>query len=140
MKLEILLKIGGIYNILCGLLHVIGPKVQKWDVILPAIPDQIRPLVKINLYVMNWCLAIFWLILGYIALKHTSELMKPGLGRTLLTSIVIFWLIRIFVLQPIYMGIQDPRSWIMIGFFLVGLVLFAVPFIASLKNRKVIVN
>jgi hypothetical protein len=134
MKVEYLLKVGGIYSILCGLLHVIGPKVQKWNVILPAIPDQIRPLVEINLYIMNWYLVIFWLILGYVALKHYSELMKPGLGRTLLASIVIFWLIRIFILQPVYIGIQDARSWRMICFFLIGLVLFAVPLIVSLKK------
>ena len=136
MKVEYLLKVGGIYNILCGLLHVIGPKVQKWNLILPTIPDNVRSSIEINLYIMNWCLVIFWLILGYITLRHTSELMKPGLGRTLLVSIVIFWIIRIFVLQPVYMGMQDPRSWRMIGFFLVGLFLFAVPFIASFKNEK----
>src|SRR4030042_6216502 len=135
MKVEYLLKIGGIYSILCAVSHVIFPKVFKWNVILQTIPDHIRPYVELNLYIMNWCLVIFWLILAYIALVHTSELMKPGLGRTLLASIVIFWVIRIFVLQTVYIGIQDPRSWIMIGFFLVGLILFAVPLIASLRTH-----
>ncbi len=132
MGTEILLKIGGIYNILCGLLHVIMPRRYKLDDILQLLPGNIRLPVRSSLYIMNWCLVIFWLILAYIALVHTSELLLPGLGRTLLASIVIFWVIRIFVLQPIYMGIRDPRSWRMIGFFLVGLVLFAVPLIQSL--------
>ncbi len=110
MERELLLKIGGIYNILCALLHVIMPRRYKLDMILQQLPDNIRLLIKPSLYIMNWCLVIFWLILAYIALAHTSELLLPGLGRTLLASIVIFWIIRIFVLQPIYMGIRDPRS------------------------------
>lgn len=135
MDKEVLLKIGGIYNILCALLHVIFPKMFKWDLILQTVPDNTRPILKPNLYIMNWCLAVFWIILAYIALVHTSELLMPGIGRALLTWIVIFWIIRIFVLQPVYIGIQDPRSWIMIGFFLVGLILFAVPLIASLRTH-----
>ena len=134
MGKELLLKIGGIYNILCALLHVIMPRRYKWDDILQQLPDNIRLLIKPSLYIMNWCLVIFWLILAYIALVHTSELLLPGLGRTLLASIVIFWVIRIFVLQPVYIGIQYPRSWIMIGFFLVGLILFVVPLVQSLRS------
>jgi len=135
MEKELLLKIGGIYNILCALLHVIMPRRYKLDMILQQLPDNIRLLIKPSLHIMNWCLVIFWLILAYIALVHTSELLLSGLGRTLLVSIVIFWVIRIFVLQPVYIGIRDPRSWIMIGFFLVGLILFAVPLVESLRSH-----
>ena len=84
---------------------------------------------------MNWCMAVFWVILAYISLVHTSELLIPGLGRTLLVSIVIFWIIRIFVLQPLYVGIKNRMSWQMIGFFLVGLILFAVPLVQSLRSH-----
>jgi hypothetical protein len=84
---------------------------------------------------MNWCMAIFWVILAYIALVHTSELVMPSLGRTLLASIVIFWVIRIFILQPLYIGIKNQMSWRMIAFFLVGLILFAVPLVQSLGSH-----
>ena len=135
MEKELLLKFGGIYNIVCALLHVIMPRRYKWDDILQQLPGNIRLLIKPSLHIMNWCLVIFWLILAYIALVHTSELLIPGLGRALLASIVIFWIVRIFVLQPVYIGIRDPRSWIMIGFFLVGLILFAVPLVESLRSH-----
>ena len=105
MKTNVMLKIGGIYNILCALLHVIFPKMFNWNNLLESLPGEKRFIIEQNLHIMNWCLAIFWVILAYIALKHTSELTKPGLGRTLLTSIVIFWVIRIFILQPVYVGI-----------------------------------
>jgi hypothetical protein len=130
---EVLLKIGGIYNILCALLHVLFPRMFKWEKILKLLPNDKRLIIEPSLYIMNWCMVVFWVILAYISLVHTSALLIPGLGRTLLASIVIFWVIRIFVLQPVYIGIQNPRSWIMIGFFLVGLILFAVPLIESLR-------
>ncbi|MCJ7664591.1 MAG: hypothetical protein MUO24_10170 [Desulfobacterales bacterium] len=132
---EVLLKIGGIYNILCALLHVLFPRMFKWGKILKLLPGDKRLIIEPSLYIMNWCMVVFWVILAYISLVHTSALLIPGLGRTLLASIVIFWVIRIFVLQPVYIGIQNPRSWIMIGFFLVGLVLFAVPLVESLRSH-----
>ncbi len=76
---------------------------------------------------MSCSMAVFWNVFAYISLVHASELLKPGLGRTLLVSIVAFWIIRIFLLQPLYIGLKDPISWQMIGFFQVGLMLFAVP-------------
>jgi hypothetical protein len=131
----LLLKIGGMYNILCALLHVIMPRRYKLDAILQLLPDNIRLLVRSSLYIMNWCLVIFWLILAYIAFVYTSALLLPGLGRTLLASLVIFWFIRIFVLQPLYIGIKNRMSWRMIAFFLVGLILFAVPLVQSLGSH-----
>ena len=132
---ELLLKIGGVYNVLCALLHVIFPRMFKWGKILEAISGDKRLILEPSLYIMNWCMAIFWAILAYIALVHTSELLTPGLGRTLLASIVIFWVIRIFVLQPLYIGIKNRMSWQMISFFLVGLILFAVPLVQSLGSH-----
>lgn len=131
MNLEIVLKIGGIYNILCAVLHVFFPKMLKWDEIVPLIPGDRRPFVEQPLHIMNWCMAISWAMLAYIPIFHAQQLLEPGLGRTLLASIVIFWIFRIFILQPIYIGFKDPVSLRMTGFFLVGLALFAVPFILS---------
>ena len=135
MKTNILLKIGGIYNILCALLHVIFPKMFKWNNLLESLPVEKRLIIEQSLHIMNWCLAIFWVILAYITLKHTNELTKPGLGRTLLASVVIFWLIRIFILQPVYVGIQDSGSLVAIGFFLIGLILSAVPLFLSFRSK-----
>jgi len=135
MEKELLLKIGGIYNILCALLHVLFPRMFRWGKILKLLPGDKRLILEPSLHIMNWCMAIFWVILAYISLVHTSELLIPGLGRTLLVSIVLFWIIRIFVLQPIYIGIKNRISWQMIGFFLVGLILFTVPLVESLKSH-----
>lgn len=135
MEKELLLKIGGIYNILCALLHVIFPKMFRWGKIMQLLPRDKRLILEPSLHIMNWCMAVFWLILAYIALVHTSELLIPGLGRTLLASIVIFWVIRIFMLQPLYVGINHRASWQMIAFFLAGLIFFAVPLVQSLGTH-----
>ena len=135
MGSELLLKIGGIYNILCALLHVIFPKMFQWDKILESLPRDKRLTLRPSLHIMNWCMAVFWGILAYIPLVHTSELLLPGLGRTLLASIVIFWVIRIFVLQPLYIGVKNRASRQMIAFFLVGLILFTVPLVQSLRSH-----
>ena len=135
MGSDLLLKIGGIYNILCALLHVIFPKMFRWEKAMKLLPRDKRLILEPSLHIMNWCMAVFWVILAYIALVHTSELLTPGLGRTLLISIVIFWVIRIFVLQPLYVGIKHWASWQMIAFFLVGLILFAVPLVQSVRSH-----
>ncbi len=128
----LILKIGGIYNILCALLHVMFPKMLGWEKILPSIPDHQRPFVRQPLYIMNWCLALFWVILAYIPIFYADQMLTTGLGKSLLAAIVIFWLIRIFVLQPVYIGMKSAESRKMTGFFLVGLILFAVPLMGSL--------
>jgi len=132
MTIEHLLKIGGVYNILCALLHVAFPKKFDWGGVLALLPGDKRPFLEQPLHIMNWCMTVSWLLLGYITLAHTSELLQPGLGRTLLISIVVFWIIRIFILQPFYIGMKDPISWQMTGFFLAGLVLFALPLVKSI--------
>ena len=135
MKMELLLKIGGVYNILCAVLHLLFPKLLNWSEVLRLLPVDKLQFIEQPLYIMNWCLTIFWLMLAYIPLVHTSDLLKPGIGRTLLSSIVIFWIIRILVLQPVYIGLTDPTSWKLICFFIVGLALFAVPLVNSLRTK-----
>ncbi len=128
----ILLKIGGIYHLICALLHVVFPKALNWDDILVLLPNDKRPLVESPLKIMNWALAVIWLIFAYIPFFYSQQLLEPGIGRALLTSIVIFWIIRIFILQPVYMGIKEQVSKRMIGFFLVGLMLFGLPWVLSI--------
>jgi len=55
----LLLKIGGIYNILCALLHVIFPKMFRWDKIMKLLPDDKRLILEPSLHIMNWCMAVF---------------------------------------------------------------------------------
>ncbi|MCG8686376.1 MAG: hypothetical protein MI892_15970 [Desulfobacterales bacterium] len=132
MSLTLLLKIGGFHHLLCAILHVVLPKSMAWNDILIHIPTDKRPLVEAPLKIMNWCLGVFWLILAYIPIFHSRQMLDGPVGKSLLFGIVIFWLIRIFVLQPIYMGIKEPISKRMIAFFSLGLILFLLPLIFSI--------
>ena len=134
MKASTILKAGGIYNGLCALLHAGFPGMFKWNDVLALLPPDKSPFLAQPLYIMNWCMLIFWIILAWIPLFNSQELLKPGIGRTLLSSLVVFWIIRIFILQPVYIGLSAPVSWYMIGFFSIGLLLFAIPLMMSIKQ------
>ncbi len=134
MKASTFLKAGGIFNVLCALLHIAFPGMFKWNEILALLPPDKSPFLSQPLYIMNWCMLIFWLILAWIPLFNSKALLEPGLGRTLLSSLVIFWIIRIFILQPVYIGLSAPVSWCMIGFFSIGLILFIIPLGMSIKQ------
>ncbi len=135
MKSSTILKVGGLYNVLCALLHVVFPGIFKWDEVLALLPPDKSPFLAQPLYIMNWCMLVFWLILGWILFFNSQEMLKPGIGRTLLSSLVLFWIIRIFILQPVYIGITAPVSWYMIGFFSIGLALSAIPLAMSVKEK-----
>lgn len=130
--MKLMLEIGGIYNLICALLHFGFPKMMDWQKRLAFIPEAQRPFVTQPLYIMNWCMAVLWIILALLPLFHAEQMLEPGIGRALLFCIVIFWIIRICILQPVYMGFKEPVSKKMTGFFLVGLVLFCVPLMVSL--------
>ncbi len=135
MKSSTILKVGGIYNGLCALIHVMFPNIFKWDEVLALLPPDKSPFLAQPLYIMNWCMLVFWVILAWIPIFNSQELLKPGIGRTLLSSLVLFWIIRIFILQPVYIGITEPVSWCMVGFFSIGLALFAIPLVMSVKEK-----
>lgn len=129
MSNELLLKIGGVFHLLCAVLHIFMPKMGGWKERLKKIPEEDRDLVEQPLYIMNLCLLVIWVIFAIIPFFYTDAILKTALGNALLTAIVIFWLIRIFILQPYYIGIKSKISIQIILTFLVGLILFGIPWI-----------
>jgi hypothetical protein len=51
-------------------------------------------------------------------------LITTDLGKSILTAIVIFWIIRIFFIQTIIVGIKTKESRLRISFFLIGFIFF----------------
>lgn len=130
------LKAGGVFNGLCALLHLGFPGFMKWDETLALLPQDKSPFVEQPLFIMNWCLLIFWVILAWLPLFYSHELLETRLGRSIMVSLILFWIIRICILQPVYIGVSAPISWGMIVFFMIGLLLFSVPLGLELKKRK----
>lgn len=136
MKMEKVIKMSSVYYLLCALIHVFFPDMFKWSEIIALLPPDKMPFISNPLYIMNWCMAVFWVVFGVITFFYSADLLKPGIGRAILSSLVVFWLIRMFILQPVYVGFQDPITWQMLAFFSVGLILTAGPLLHSMRKNR----
>ncbi|MBU0515037.1 MAG: hypothetical protein KJ621_09715 [Proteobacteria bacterium] len=125
MDAEMIVRLAGGYNILCAIIHVLFPKMLRWKKDLASLAPANRAGMKI----MNLCLMVFWLIFGYLYLFHAPEIAGTGLGRSILMSMIVFWVARIFILQPVYLGLKTRASVQMVPFFLIGLVLNILPLV-----------
>jgi hypothetical protein len=134
MKTEYAVKACGVYNFLCALIHVFFPAMFKWAAIIADLPEKYVPFISSPLYIMNGCMAVFWAVFGILAFFYPRDFLKPGLGRAFLASLAVFWIIRMFVFQPVYVGFGDPVSPPMMAFFSVGLLLTAGPLVYSVRR------
>ncbi len=121
--MENLVRICGAFYVLFGLFHVGFPKTLRWKEELPNWSAMNRATIRI----LNHCLMIFWFILGFIYLIHAKDMVTTSIGRSILIGMVVFWIIRIGILQPFYLGIKSRMSISMIGLFSVALVLNIIP-------------
>jgi len=133
---KVLLKIGGVYHLLCAILHIFFPYMFQWSERIAPLTGESAMVISANLSIMNYCLLVFWVILAYIPIVHTVELLETGMGRALLTGIVLFWIVRIFVLQPLYVGYTTPESLITVAVFAAGLAMFFNPWVRIVLFRK----
>jgi hypothetical protein len=124
MDIDTVIKIGGFYNMGFLVFHAMFWKLFNWRNELPR-------LTRINgavMQVLNLCLMFCFLLFGYISLFHTSELGTSSIGRVLLLSIALFWLIRA-IEQLVFFSFRRPLSIAMTILFLLGFCLYAYPLI-----------
>lgn len=120
--MELLIKAGGIYNIVLVIFHLLFWRIFNWK-------EDLRSLSFLNraiMQVLNLSLTLAFVIFSYISLVHTKELISTSLGQSLLGLIALFWLAR-SVEQVVFFKLKNWRSIAFLGFFLVGTVLYAVP-------------
>lgn len=129
MKYELLIKLGGVFHLICASFHIIFPAMFKWKEILRNLPDSNKKILKESLYISNICILLFWLILAYIPFFYSNDMLTTQMGNALLTCIVIKWSIRIFILHPIFSDIKTKLSIMRVVFFLSGFSLFVIPWI-----------
>ncbi|MBN1495337.1 MAG: hypothetical protein JXA07_01120 [Spirochaetes bacterium] len=135
---KILLKIGGGFHLFCAALHVCFPSMFKWSERIAPLSGEDALVISANLSIMNYCLLVFWVILAYIPLLYAEEMLETKLGKALLTGIVLFWAVRIFVLQPLYVGFEGPESLVTVAVFLAGIALFAIPWARTVLLPRLI--
>lgn len=132
MPYELLIKLGAIFHLVCALFHIAFPRMFNWKENLSELSAEKNIIIRQNLHIMNVCLLLFWLIFAIIPFFFSSELLVTPLGKTILFLIIIFWIVRIFILQPLFVGVKTKESWQMIIFFLIGFILFIIPGISLL--------
>jgi hypothetical protein len=125
---ELIVRIAGGYNLVCAVLHLFFPKMLNWKKDLLTLTKDNRACMKI----LNLCLMFFWLIFAFIYLFHTKALVDSSLGHSIMGCMILFWIFRIFILQPVYIGIKTKESITMILFFLIGLFLNIIPLAKSI--------
>ncbi len=127
--MDTFIKAGGIFLFICAIFRLVFPHIYHWQDKLARLEKEDATAISNTLKLMNYCQFILWLIFAAIALFFSRELLSTQLGKCILTLIVLFWIIRIFLLQPLYVGFKTTLAKWQILFFMVGLTLFLIPWI-----------
>jgi len=130
MNYVLLIQIGGVFHLICAFSHLFFPKTFHWKENLKELPADKKIKIKNTMYLSNTCTLLFWLILSYIPVFYAKEILSTQMGRAILTLIVLFWIVRIFILQPIFSSYKTREFWIRTIFFLIGFIVFLIPWIA----------
>ncbi len=125
-----MIKAGGIYHILLVIFHLSFWYIFNWGEDLLSLSFLNRQIMQ----VLNLCLTFAFVIFGYISLVHTKELLSTSLGKSLLGFIALFWLLR-GIEQAVFFTLGHWASVAFLLFFLVGMMLYAVPALSSYKTR-----
>ena len=76
-KYEFLIQLGGIFHFICGLFHIIFPRIFKWKEHLSGLSKEDLKIINGNLHTSNICMMLFWFMLAYIPFFYPSPAAKP---------------------------------------------------------------
>ena len=120
--MEILIKVGGIYNITLVVFHLLFWRIFNWE-------EDLRSLSVLNravMQVVNLGLTFVFVIFAYISLVHSTELLMSPLGNSLLLFMAVFWFFRA-ILQVVFFRLEHGLSVAFMVFFIAGGVLYGIP-------------
>lgn len=124
--METLIKLGGIYNIILVVFHLLFWRIFNWN-------DDLRSLSFLNkqtMQVLNLSLTIVFVIFAYISLVHTNELLATPIGKSLLFSMALLWLART-AMQAVFYKLKHWSSIAFLAYFFAGGLLYGIPAIYS---------
>jgi hypothetical protein len=122
---EALLLVGGIYNLLFTIFHLLFWRIFDWKNDLASLTSVNRAIMQ----VLNLCLTFVFVIFGVLSLLYPAQMAGTELGQALAGMIALFWLLRA-VEQVIFFKLKNWISWILLFVFLGGAVLYGlVPFV-----------
>lgn len=116
--------LGGWFNVALVVFHLLFWRIFDWK-------NDLRYLTFLNravMQVLNLSLTLCFVIFALISFTYTPQLLQPGLGLSLLGLMALFWLARA-VQQVVFFKLRHWGSWVFLGVFLLGMTLYAAPFI-----------
>jgi hypothetical protein len=137
MKSEQIIFIAGFFNIFCAVLHIFFPAKYEWNKILSSLREDLRGVILANLHIMNICLLLIFAIAALLSIKHASDIVNTSLGKTIMASFTVFWIIRsliqIFVIFiSLKMGAPSKiirEDFIGLALFIAGVSLYLIPLV-----------
>jgi len=106
MRVEILLYIGGVFNLAWAIFDYFWPQFFNWKETLASLDDLQRILPPLT----SRMLTVLYLGVAYISFFHASDLINTDLGRTFLIFISIYWAVRA-ILQAHYFGFKKANEF-----------------------------
>lgn len=105
MKTEILVYIGGAYQLLWAFAHFQFPKQLDWENALASLDDFNRILMLI----FSKLLLFFYLGTALICFIYARELLSTDIGIAVLIFLALYWLVRA-LLQIQYFGFRKANT------------------------------
>lgn len=118
---------GGIFHLALAVFHLFFWRIFHWKEDLAALTRINRAIMQI----LNLCLTFLFFVMAYVSFAHATELISTALGRTILASIALFWILRL-ILQFVFFGARHRISILFVFIFAIGASLYFIPFIWSL--------
>ena len=119
---ETLIWIGGIYNLGFVIFHLLFWRLFRWKEDLTSLTAINRSIMQI----LNLCLTFMFLLMAYVSIIHSAEMVVAPLGKTLSVAFALFWFLRM-VEQVVFFGIKNRVSLLLTVAFLVGSIIYLLP-------------
>ncbi len=124
MNKELIVILCGVFSIFFALFHSGFWKLLNWKTELQKITYPNRGVMQI----LNIQLIITFLLTAILCLFFTKDLYTTGIGKTFLTGMSFFWLIR-FIVQFIFLRMNNRLIHFLTVIFAAGAILFILPVI-----------
>ena len=119
-----LLIVGSFYHIGFAIFHLFFWRLFHWKKDLASLAIINRSVMQI----LNLHITFVFIIVAYISMFYSSEMVSTNLGKVIIASISIFWFIR-FIDQIFFFGLKKRLSIILTIFFFVGCIIYLIPII-----------
>ncbi|MBI4912031.1 MAG: hypothetical protein HY823_04780 [Acidobacteria bacterium] len=119
---QALLVAGAVFHLAFAVFHLLFWKLFRWK-------EELSRLGAINrgvMQVLNICLIYVFLFLAWLALFHRPAMLGTDLGRALLGSVSLFWVLRA-VVDLIFFQRRHWVAWLLFVLFICGALIHGIP-------------